>query len=96
MPQSLIRNVSADILNLMKHLTFLWIVIPTMISIFQVTIWWAGLMRGAVSMALAYNKVTTRTILSFPQLIYMPFSQGNAMMLLIKFTFRFGIESTLA
>ena len=23
----------------------------------QVTIWWAGLMRGAVSMALAYNKV---------------------------------------
>lgn len=25
----------------------------------QVTIWWAGLMRGAVSMALAYNKFTT-------------------------------------
>lgn len=23
----------------------------------QVTIWWAGLMRGAVSMALAYNQV---------------------------------------
>lgn len=25
--------------------------------ILQVTIWWAGLMRGAVSMALAYNQV---------------------------------------
>ncbi|CAH2054823.1 unnamed protein product [Thlaspi arvense] len=25
----------------------------------QVTIWWAGLMRGAVSMALAYNQFTT-------------------------------------
>ncbi|GMP60668.1 hypothetical protein CsSME_00023430 [Camellia sinensis var. sinensis] len=25
----------------------------------QVTIWWAGLMRGAVSMALAYNKFTS-------------------------------------
>lgn len=24
----------------------------------QVTIWWAGLMRGAVSMALAYNQVS--------------------------------------
>ncbi|XP_019172833.1 PREDICTED: sodium/hydrogen exchanger 3-like [Ipomoea nil] len=26
----------------------------------QVTIWWAGLMRGAVSMALAYNRFTTQ------------------------------------
>ena len=25
--------------------------------ILQVVIWWAGLMRGAVSVALAYNKV---------------------------------------
>lgn len=24
---------------------------------FQIIIWWSGLMRGAVSMALAYNKV---------------------------------------
>jgi NhaP-type Na+/H+ or K+/H+ antiporter len=28
----------------------------------QVTIWWAGLMRGAVSMALAYNQVLIREL----------------------------------
>lgn len=27
----------------------------------QVTIWWAGLMRGAVSVALAYNKVKSES-----------------------------------
>ncbi len=29
-----------------------------MMWVIQVIIWWAGLMRGAVSIALAYNKVT--------------------------------------
>ncbi|KAE8685560.1 Sodium/hydrogen exchanger 2 [Hibiscus syriacus] len=38
----------------------------------QVTIWWAGLMRGAVSMALAYNQFTS---LGHTQL------RGNAMMI---------------
>jgi len=28
-----------------------------MILVIQVIVWWAGLMRGAVSIALAYNKV---------------------------------------
>jgi hypothetical protein len=28
-----------------------------MVWVIQVIIWWAGLMRGAVSIALAYNKV---------------------------------------
>ncbi|GFZ08956.1 sodium hydrogen exchanger 2 [Actinidia rufa] len=31
----------------------------------QVTIWWAGLMRGAVSMALAYNKFTSEGFTQF-------------------------------
>jgi len=30
---------------------------PCMILVVQVIVWWAGLMRGAVSIALAYNKV---------------------------------------
>ncbi|KAB2012172.1 hypothetical protein ES319_D09G071400v1 [Gossypium barbadense] len=38
----------------------------------QVTVWWAGLMRGAVSMALAYNQFTS---LGHTQL------RGNAMMI---------------
>ncbi|KAK8585799.1 hypothetical protein V6N13_050770 [Hibiscus sabdariffa] len=38
----------------------------------QITIWWAGLMRGAVSMALAYNQFTS---LGHTQL------RGNAMMI---------------
>lgn len=32
------------------------------IFVLQVTIWWAGLMRGAVSMALAYNQVKDQII----------------------------------
>ncbi|KAK2646538.1 hypothetical protein Ddye_021733 [Dipteronia dyeriana] len=39
----------------------------------QVTIWWAGLMRGAVSMALAYNQFTT----SGYTMVY-----GNALMII--------------
>lgn len=33
-----------------------------MAFVLQVTIWWAGLMRGAVSMALAYNQVKYQTV----------------------------------
>ena len=31
----------------------------------QVTIWWAGLMRGAVSIALAYNQVKESNFIAF-------------------------------
>ena len=34
-----------------------WLFICILCIRLQVVIWWAGLMRGAVSMALAYNKV---------------------------------------
>ena len=44
--------------KVMKHTFFGQIIELLHNFTIQVTIWWAGLMRGAVSMALAYNQVS--------------------------------------
>jgi len=70
-PLSLLSNLTKKSLNEkinLKQQVTAWHMIRRMANLFvdicwimepplQVTIWWAGLMRGAVSMALAYNQV---------------------------------------
>lgn len=54
-----IRNLAFMVLMLSEKLMYCNV---PMAFVLQVTIWWAGLMRGAVSMALAYNQVKYQTV----------------------------------
>ncbi|PWZ31064.1 putative deoxyribonuclease TATDN1 [Zea mays] len=56
---STILGVASGLLSAytIKKLYFGSCYVPYMILVIQVIVWWAGLMRGAVSIVLAYNKV---------------------------------------